>query len=309
MPRSARLRVQGAEAWYHIHSKAAGVKGEYVLQDPLCQRRMVEIIQHYASAYCCDVAAFCVMGNHYHLVVRFDAPHELSHTEMWRRALALYPNSREQIKSWPEAKWERLWHRLFDISEMMRNVQMAFSRWYNKTHQRRGRFWAERFSSTLLEDAQTAWDCMLYVELNPVRAGLVTRPEEWSGSSAFQRHAGQCAWMLALDELLGEEEDKAEQTYRGCLYHRGGVPSKEGQASIPAEVIEQEAARGFAASGVFLRRLRYFADGLALGSEEFIRLLIHQLRAGGQYLRRRHPIPLPAGQKMALREQRRHGGG
>ncbi len=50
----------------------------------------------------------------------------------------------------------------------MGNVQSAFARWYNKTYQRRGRFWADRFKSVYLETTQAVQDCLLYVELNPV---------------------------------------------------------------------------------------------------------------------------------------------
>ncbi len=56
----------------------------------------------------------------------------------------------------------------FDLSEFMRHVQSAFVRWYSKTYQRRGRFWADRFKSVHPETTQAVQDCLLHVELNPV---------------------------------------------------------------------------------------------------------------------------------------------
>jgi hypothetical protein len=94
------------------------------------------------------------------------------------------PASQQMIELWTDEQWERFRQRLFDVSELMRNIQAAFARWYNRTYDRRGRFWADRFKSVYLEKGNAVLDCMLYVELNPVRAGLVERPEEWVGSTS-----------------------------------------------------------------------------------------------------------------------------
>jgi hypothetical protein len=90
----------------------------------------------------------------------------------------MYPSkaSQIQIDGWTEEEWERFRQRLFDVSELMRNIQSSFARWYNRSYDRRGRFWADRFKSVFLETETAVLDCMLYVELNPVRAGLVERP-------------------------------------------------------------------------------------------------------------------------------------
>ena len=88
------------------------------------------------------------------------------------------------------------------------------------------------------------------------------------------------------------------------LYYRGAVPSKPGQATIPARVLREEEARGFKAEGVYRWRLRYFVDGIALGSEEFVRKEIERLREQGRYLRRKNPISQLNGIHTSLREQR-----
>ncbi|MFC1652237.1 hypothetical protein ACFL3F_00815 [Planctomycetota bacterium] len=103
-----------------------------------------------------------------------------------------------------------------------------------------------------------------------------------------------------------KQESKALLEYRERLYYRGNVPTKRGQARISDRVLEQERERGFAISGVYLRRLRYFADGLAIGSDTFIRERLAQLRNTGYYTRRQHPIAQPEGLHLSLREQRRH---
>jgi len=88
------------------------------------------------------------------------------------------------------------------------------------------------------------------------------------------------------------------------LYFRGSIPTKPGQKSISEEVLAQECARGFKVSGVYLRRLGYFADGIAIGTEDFIRDQLGKLRENGYYLRRKHPIRHLEGIHLSLWEQR-----
>lgn len=86
----------------------------------------------------------------------------------------------------------------------------------------RGHLWQSRFASFPMADAHV-YACLRYVELNPVRAGLVTRPEEWPWSSA-RAHLGQGKdgltdlgpgrkriddWRAFLDEGLADEDHKA----------------------------------------------------------------------------------------------------
>ncbi len=69
-------------------------------------------------------------------------------------------------------------------------------------------------------------------------------------------------------------------------------------------MLDQEIARGFVTRGLYRKRLAYFVDGLAIGSEAFIRDQLARLREEGQYLRRRHPIPQLGGIHLSIREQR-----
>jgi len=307
MARTARWKVPGAEAWYHVHSRVAGHRGEFPLSDAVITRRLMEIVRHYSSIYYCGVAAFSVMGNHYHLVVRFEAPHRVSREELEARARLMYPGKSFEVQTggWSEEDWEHYRRRLFDLSEYMRNIQAAFARWYNRSYDRRGRFWADRFKSVLLGDLRAVLDCMLYVDLNAVRAGLVERPEEWRGSSLYLREVAKATWLLPLREVMAEKNPaRAFREYLQRAYYRGSVPTKEGQAAISAEVLEGEVARGFERRGMFRKRLGYFVDGLAVGSEAFIREQLARMREEGRYRRRKNPIRQLGGVHLSLREQR-----
>lgn len=66
----------------------------------------------------------------------------------------------------------------------MQQIHSRFGAWYNRDTNRRGPFWSDRFKNAELLDLQAVQECLLYVELNAVRAGLVRRPEQWKYGSA-----------------------------------------------------------------------------------------------------------------------------
>jgi REP element-mobilizing transposase RayT len=307
MARVARFKIMSSDAWYHVCSRVAGCRGQYPLSEEASARKLIGLIEHFSEIYFCEIATYSIMGNHYHVVLRFEAQRVVQEAELQARARLMYPSkaSERQIEGWSSEEWDRFRQRLFDVSELMRNIQAAFARWYNHNNQRRGRFWADRFKSVYLENLQAALDCMLYVELNPVRAGLVERPEDWRGSSIFLREIGKHDWLMPLKEILGRRsEKKALIELRERLYHRGSVPTKPGQAAISQRVLAQEVACGFAVRGRYRKRLGYFVDGMAIGTEQFLRDQIARMRENGQYLRRENPIPQLGGVHLSLREQR-----
>ena len=308
MARMRRLKVEDGEGWYHVYSRAACEKGFYPLEKDICRHKFISLIKYYSRAYFCDIAAFCIMGNHYHMVLKFDMPREVTNEELWERALMLYPNSKTYLKQWDEKKWQVFEARLFNLSELMRNIQSAFAGWYNRTFERHGTFWADRFKSVLLGDTQAVLDCMIYVELNPVRAGLCTIPEDYKACSFYLRSVKSGGWLLVLDKL----SDMDFKEYRMSLYYRGNVPThgrKKEPILIADEIMEREKERGFAVPGMYRKRLRYFVDGVALGGEGFIRQQIKQLQQRGEYLRRINPVKQLQGIHLTLREQRSHAVG
>jgi putative transposase len=305
MPRMRRLKILDGEGWYHVYSRAACEKGVYPLDKELCRQKFIQFLKYYSRAYFCDIGAFCIMGNHYHIVLKFEISRKISKEELWERALLLYPKSKRYLKLWNEMKWQRFEERLFNLSEFMRNMQSAFATWYNKTYKRHGTFWADRFKSVLLGDEQSVLDCMLYVELNPVRANLCNLPEEYKASSFYLRSIKEDGWLMVLDTFV----ETTFEEYRMALYYRGNIPTIEKDQNrilIAENIIEREKERGFTTSGIYRKRLRFFVDGMALGSEEFIRQKIIQVRERGEYLRRVNPIKQLKGLHLTLREQRRH---
>ena len=309
MARLPRIKIEGEDGWYHLWNAAAGEKRAFPLENLVHRRKLIGLLRFYAGIYFCRVAAFEIMGGHYHLVMRFDRPRPLFRKQLKERAYALYPNEQKWVDAWPEEKWTRLEKRLFDVSEFMRNLDEAFARWFNRLRNRKGHFWAARFKSNVLGGPQAVLDAVLYVELNGVRAGLVECPEDYKGGSLWLREANRDDWLMPLSEILYDEQGSKKELharFKELCYYRGAVITKQGQKPIRPEIIEREKARGFAQRGVFGRKLRCFTDGLVLGAETKVLEYLAKLREGEErrYLRRKNAVEQLGGAFYTLREQR-----
>ena len=73
--------------------------------------------------------------------------------------------------------------KLSSLSEFVREIKVGFARYYNKRHNRRGYFWGDRFKSVIVDKGETLINCLAYIDLNPLRAGIVSRPEDYRWNS------------------------------------------------------------------------------------------------------------------------------
>jgi hypothetical protein len=265
--------------------------------------QLLDFIYHYTSLFFCQVAELSIMGNHYHLVLGFEAFRKLSRQELLTIAQRFYPNPRYQpYLQWNDSHWERFNRRLFNVSELMRNVQSGYARWFNRCYHRKGRFWADRFRSTESENLQ---ETAFYVALNPVRAHLAQRPEQWRFGSAWMRKQGADDWLMPLNQLMGYSgtSKEAARLYWTRLYWRGTQPSKATEGLIPVELAEQMEQEGFE-RGCYRQKIPAFSRGLFVGTLSTVQQVLDNYRATDRYSRRKNPIPLGIGTLYALREQR-----
>jgi len=95
--------------------------------------------------------------------------------------------------------------KLSSLSEFVREIKVGFARYYNKRHHRRGYFWGDRFKSVIVEKGETLINCLAYIDLNPLRAGLVERPEDYRWNSlGYHIQTGNKDNFLFLDFGLVE---------------------------------------------------------------------------------------------------------
>ena len=66
------------------------------------------------------------------------------------------------------------------LSGMMQQLEGECARFFNRRKKRTGAFWEGRYHCTMVENDEYLWNCMVYIDLNMVRAGVVSHPREWS---------------------------------------------------------------------------------------------------------------------------------
>ena len=146
----ARLPRLSAPGHPH-HVIQRGNNRQEVFRDAADCERYLGLLAELAPAHNVAVHAFVLMPNHVHLL--------------------LTPADRQAI------------------SRMMQALGRRYVRWFNRRHARTGTLWEGRFRASVVESERYLFACSRYIEMNPVRAGLVTDPAEYRWSS-FAHHVG-----------------------------------------------------------------------------------------------------------------------
>ncbi len=82
-------------------------------------------------------------------------------------------------ESYATAIHARFTYRMHDLSQFMKTFTQRYTQWHNRTHRRTGRLWEDRFKSVIVEDGAACRTMAAYIDLNPVRAGMVKDPAEY----------------------------------------------------------------------------------------------------------------------------------
>ena len=172
MPRIARMIIKGEPAVYHVMSRTA-LDG-YVIGD-VEKDYLFKLIKRLSAVYFAEVIGFCLMGNHFNLLVRMLPGEDFSDVEIKKRFRFLYGD--EKNRNLGDGQLPSLREKWADLSEYVKDIKQSFSRFYNRLHNRKGFFWAERFKSVIVDNGDTMINCLAYIDLNPVRAGLAEKKE------------------------------------------------------------------------------------------------------------------------------------
>ncbi len=187
LPMSRPLRVEYPGALYHVTSR--GDRREPIYLDALDRRAHLEVIARAFARFDAHAMAYCLMDNHYHLVIRT------------RRA---------------------------NLSRLMRHVNGVYTQRFNRRHGLVGHLFQGRYSAILVDRDAYLWSLCRYVERNPVAARLVDSAADWPWSSHRAHVALSPApdW-LDVDGLygfiLGYSAVTAAQRRRAAVLHRESV--------------------------------------------------------------------------------------
>ena len=308
--RQPRIKCEES-AHYHCVSRIVG--RDFLMGDKE-REFFAKLIRLLALYHGCRVLTYCVMSNHFHLLIETpgrEASAQLGREEILIRVEGLYgaDHARELKEELDRAKasgdpgWEsgileRYRDQMGDLSVYMKQLKQRFTIWYNRRMGRRGTLWEERYKSVLVENSKQALLAVAaYIDLNPLRAGMVKRVEDyrWCGYAAAVAgdqvaRAGiglvfdRCAWVSGGDH--SENWDKTGSIYRMMLYgageaqesqEKGGRLSRHG---FTREEVEAEIARGgiLPLSSVLRVKVRYLSDGLVLGSATFVESIFERHR-------------------------------
>ena len=194
--RQARIRGEGL-SYYHCLSRV--VDRRFIFGNE--EREFVVALMRKLEAFLgVRVVTYAVMSNHFHLLVEVPDRERLPPLDrdtLLRRLGFLYDRFtvegvREELDRatatgngvWEAQILARYERRMGDVSIFMKELKQRFTQWYKRRMGRKGTLWEERFKSVLVEgDEKALMTVAAYIDLNPVRAGMVERVEDyrWCG--------------------------------------------------------------------------------------------------------------------------------
>jgi putative transposase len=142
-------------------------------------------LRQLAEKYDCGVHAYCLMTNHVHLLV---TPHEAA-----------------------------------ACTGLMRDLGQRYVQYFNRRHARSGTLWEGRYRSCVVESARYVLGCYRYIELNPVRAGMVHHPSSYLWSSHAVNSGMRCDPLIAPHPefvALAADASSRHASYRGLFEHQ-----------------------------------------------------------------------------------------
>ncbi len=269
MPRIARILNEGEPTIYHVMSRTA-LDG-YPLKDHE-NEYLLGLIKKLSNLYFIEVLGFCLMGNHFHLLLRVFPEKNFMDDEIRERVKEYYNG--EKSTSGPHL--EKFRSKLGNLSEFMKEVKQEFTRRFNKENQRKGFFWGQRYKSLIVENGDTLMNCLAYIDLNPVRAGIVDRPEDYRWNTlGYLIQTNNKDQFLNLDfgvqSMANKPLEQQIVVYREFVYETGALKVDKGK-SIKSQTIKKARKRGFKYSRAerFQIRTKYFTESGVIGSREFV---------------------------------------
>jgi REP element-mobilizing transposase RayT len=248
LPRSRYVK-EGQEGVYHCFSRCvrrAFLYGfDVVTGRDFSHRKawLVDRLRYLAAVFAIEVCAYAVMEDHYHNILRTrpDIVATWSDREVATRWLTLFPRHRglggattspaeEEICALAEnpERIAQLRQRLSSLSWFMGRLNEFMARAANKEDRVKGRFWESRFKCQALLDEAAIAACMVYVDLNPIRAGRAATPEESDFTSIQERIR---AWQRETMATPAVPSEAAPDIQSGSFGRGMQKPEDAGQPS------------------------------------------------------------------------------
>jgi len=190
MARPARLNVAGG--LYHVIQR--GNNRQLVFFGDDDRRAFLNRLERCAAECTCTIHAYCLMGNHLHLLVQTDQP---------------------------------------NLSVFGQRLFGSYTKWANRRHRRVGHLFQGRFSSSLVDKDPYLLQLSRYIHLNPVKARIVRQPEDypWSSLRAYLPRARGASWVHTSTTLA--YFGGSRQRYMAFVHERMGEEWGDGLMPAP----------------------------------------------------------------------------
>lgn len=237
--RSQQINLD-ATPYYHVMTRC--VRRSYlcgvdaVTQKDYTHRKawIVSRMKYLANIFAIKICAYAVLSNHYHLVLQVDeyVTHQWSDEDISQRWGGLFPTDAKTYQHLPEKI--KLWReRLCSISWFMRCLNEHIARAVNEEDQLTGRFWESRFKTQALLDDSALLSAMVYVDLNPIRAGIAKSTEESEFTSIYER-------IKRIEQQLRTTNSESGQLEINKKYSINVDQLKQPSTLVPFSIVDQE---------------------------------------------------------------------
>jgi REP element-mobilizing transposase RayT len=310
-------KSSGKPVLYHVISRVVDRRFVLGTEEKEKFRALMRMQENFTG---CRVLSYCLMDNHFHLLLEVPSMAEngLSDQELLKRLSALYTEAfvagvakeladarttvytnEVGVGEAVEAIHRRFSYRMQDLGEFMKGLLQRFTQWFNRAHSRSGTLWEDRFKSVIVEDGVAARTMSAYIDLNPVRAGMVQDPADYRWSSYGEAVGGGkkgngkkaregLVRAYFCDQGVGFYAEKWEEVSRlyrrlmglalgkkpGCAESQRRSQTAATVTKNTAEMLESEdnetVLKDLGIAKMLRCRIRYFTDGAVIGSKEFV---------------------------------------
>lgn len=294
--RKARLVGEG-RSFYHAVSRVVDGKKVFGNEEKALFRRLLRIQEMFSGV---GVLAHCLMSDHFHVFLEVPERDTLAPLDQ-DSLLALLPLLQDEVvveavmRDFERARLtgdEALHHGILaryearrgDLSMFLKELKLRVTFMMNKRLDRRGTLWEGRYRSVLVEGSENALLTMAaFIDLNPVRSGLLSDPGDYPWSSYGEAVMGGpgSEWARQglgrmLEESLAGVAPPPPWTTTAERYRRYLFGEADGEGSGNRK-------RGLLSVPQALRRpVRYFCDAAVLGSEAFVNEVFEREQAARQ---------------------------
>jgi putative transposase len=184
---------------YPHHIIQRGNNRQAIFADSADYEALLGLLEEYSKKFQVAIHSYVLMSNHFHLLAT--------------------PQTED------------------GVPQLLQAVGRSYVRWFNKRQERTGTLWEGRYKSTLIQAERYLLACMVYIDLNPVRAGMVASPAEFPWCS-YLHYTGRRADRLITPHPfyweLGNTPFAREQAYADLV--AAGIGSKQQQALTEATI-------------------------------------------------------------------------